>query len=189
MTFFAPLMDSMVREIRSSLHWHRTCMATSSGTSFSSIRRRVKSNSIWEADGKPTSISLKPIRTSISKNSTTLTRCGKAALDLLEADPHQHLEELDLLLDAHRLREVLVAVPQVDAAPDRGAGERPLRPFSAGQGDGGKGGVLGDRCGLHGMERLNLSGLLGDTRQFGRYGTAAKKEIRPTHDPSLRGVL
>ena len=69
MTFFAPLMDSRERVIRSSRHWHRTWMATSPGTRPSSIRRRVKSNSICEAEGNPTSISLKPIRTSISKNS------------------------------------------------------------------------------------------------------------------------
>src|SRR5215469_1460937 len=36
---------------------------------FSSISLRTKSKSVCEADGKPTSISLKPISTSISKNS------------------------------------------------------------------------------------------------------------------------
>ena len=41
-------------------------MVTSSGTRFSSINSRTKSKSGCEADGKPTSISLKPIRTSTS---------------------------------------------------------------------------------------------------------------------------
>ena len=35
---------------------------------FSSIRLRRKSNSVCDAEGKPTSISLKPIRTSMSKS-------------------------------------------------------------------------------------------------------------------------
>ena len=41
----------------------------------------MKSNSIWEAEGNPTSISLKPILTSISKNSifsSTLIGCARA---------------------------------------------------------------------------------------------------------------
>ena len=74
----------------------------------------------------------------------------EADLDLLEADPHQHLEELDLLLDAHRLGEGLVAVAKVDAAPDRGAGEGPVGPLAVGQGDGREGDVLGDGIWLHG---------------------------------------
>src|SRR5450432_842421 len=36
----------------------------------SSMRRRLNSNSVFEADGKPTSISLKPQRTSASKSSS-----------------------------------------------------------------------------------------------------------------------
>ena len=39
-------------------------MVTSSGIRFSSISRRTKLNSVCEADGKPTSISLKPMFTS-----------------------------------------------------------------------------------------------------------------------------
>ncbi|SHV03015.1 Uncharacterised protein [Mycobacteroides abscessus subsp. abscessus] len=37
-------------------------MVTSSGIAFSVISSRMKSKSVWLADGKPTSISLKPIR-------------------------------------------------------------------------------------------------------------------------------
>src|SRR5690554_7015793 len=42
-------------------------MVTSSGMRSPSIRERTKSKSVWEAEGKPTSISLKPIFTSRSK--------------------------------------------------------------------------------------------------------------------------
>src|SRR3954454_16240827 len=41
-------------------------MVTSSGTRSSSTRARTKSKSGWEADGKPTSISLNPICTSVA---------------------------------------------------------------------------------------------------------------------------
>ena len=38
--------------------------------------------------------------------------CGREAyLDLLEAYVHQHLEEFQLLLKAHRLNKCLVAIP------------------------------------------------------------------------------
>ncbi len=70
MTFFAPRSDCTVRSIRSSRAWTRTWIATSSGMRPSSIRRRLKSNSVWEAEGKPTSISLKPTFTSVSKSSS-----------------------------------------------------------------------------------------------------------------------
>ena len=45
-------------------------MVTSSGMRPSSIKRRLKANSVLEADGKPTSISLKPHFTSASKSSS-----------------------------------------------------------------------------------------------------------------------
>jgi len=45
---------------------------------------------------------------------------GKADFDLLEPDPHQHVEELELLFHAHGNREGLIAVAKIDAAPDRG---------------------------------------------------------------------
>ena len=61
-----PAATSKVRSIR----WSRACVSTwivtSSGMRSSSISLRTKSNSICEAEGKPTSISLKPIATSIS---------------------------------------------------------------------------------------------------------------------------
>lgn len=46
-------------------------------------------------------------------------RCGrKSNLDLLEADLHEQAEERKFLVEAHRRDERLVAVAQIDAAPD-----------------------------------------------------------------------
>ena len=49
-----------------------------------------------------------------------LTGGGEAHLDFLEADLHQHLEELQLFCKAHGHDQCLVAVAQVHAAPCRG---------------------------------------------------------------------
>ena len=51
-----------------------TCIVTSSGIISLSIRALVKLNSVSEAAGKPTSISLKPISTSILKKSSFSSR-------------------------------------------------------------------------------------------------------------------
>ncbi len=46
--------------------------------------------------------------------------CGwKADFDFLEADSDEHLEELQLLLKAHRNDQSLIAVSQIDTAPGR----------------------------------------------------------------------
>jgi len=113
---------------------------------------------------------------------------GEPDLDLLEANPHEQLKELDLLLDAHRLGEGLVAVAKVDAAPDRGAAERPAGPLAAGEVDGREGRVLGDGIGLHGDGRSEIVGFgTGVQRRLGPRA-AAKGGTRTTHDPPLRGV-
>ncbi|CFU79902.1 Uncharacterised protein [Bordetella pertussis] len=70
MACLAPAAASTVRLMRSSRDWVRTMMVTSSGMRFSSISLRTKSKSVCDADGKPTSISLKPIFTSCSKKRT-----------------------------------------------------------------------------------------------------------------------
>ena len=54
--------------------WVRTWMVTSSGMRPRSMSARTNSNSVSEAAGNPTSISLKPARTSVSKNSTFSSR-------------------------------------------------------------------------------------------------------------------
>src|SRR5450759_3828184 len=61
----APMIDSTVRAIRSVRAWVSTEIVTSSG-SPPSTTELTKSKSIWLAEGKPISISLKPIFTSRS---------------------------------------------------------------------------------------------------------------------------
>jgi hypothetical protein len=55
---------------------------------------------------------------------------GKSDLDLLESDPDQKVKKLQLFLDAHRLGEGLISVPEVDAAPDRGSLDCSVGPLS-----------------------------------------------------------
>ena len=70
----APLTASKVRRMMWSRHWVSTWTVTSSGIMFCSISTRRNSYSVSLAAGKPTSISLKPIRTSIWKNSIFSSR-------------------------------------------------------------------------------------------------------------------
>ena len=56
----APRRDSMVRRMSSSRACVMTMSVTSSGTSFCSMRSRTVWKSVSEADGNPTSISLRP---------------------------------------------------------------------------------------------------------------------------------
>ena len=65
-----------------------------------------------------------------------LRRRRKTDFDLLEPDRDQHLEELELLLDAHRLDQRLVAVAKVGAHPDGRALDGARRPFAAIEADG-----------------------------------------------------
>lgn len=59
MALFAPLRDSTVRLMKSSLHGERTWSHTSSGTVPGvSMSFLVKSKSVCEAEGKEISISL-----------------------------------------------------------------------------------------------------------------------------------
>jgi len=48
----------------------KTWMVTSSGMRFSSMSRRLKANSVLDAEGKPTSISLKPQFTRVWNSSS-----------------------------------------------------------------------------------------------------------------------
>ena len=70
MAFFAPTRDSKVRSIKSSRACTSTWSQTSSGARCSSMSRRLNVNSVFEAEGNPTSISLKPHLTSIWKSSS-----------------------------------------------------------------------------------------------------------------------
>src|SRR5262245_54198232 len=59
----------------------------------------------------------------------------KANFDFLEPALHESLEHLEFLADVHRHRERLVAVTQVNAAPDRGFSEGAAGPLPIGQAD------------------------------------------------------
>src|SRR4029077_5035349 len=72
-----------------------------------------------------------------------------ANLDLLEAHLDQGLEETPLSMDVHRVDERLVAVAQVDAAPDRSLGDRGVRPAPVGQRNRREGPVLLSWHSLH----------------------------------------
>jgi hypothetical protein len=74
---------------------------------------------------------------------------GKADLDLLEADADQHEEVFELFLHAHGLGEGLVAVAEIDAAPDRSGGEATVWPLAVGEVDSWKRPVFGDGRLLH----------------------------------------
>ena len=74
------------------------------GSSSARCSSRTKSKSVCDADGKPTSISLKPMST-------------------------EQLEHARLAVVAHRLDQRLVAVAQVDRAPDRRLGDDLGRPL------------------------------------------------------------
>jgi hypothetical protein len=70
-------------------------------------------------------------------------------LDFLEADFNEQLEIFEFLLDAHRLGERLIAVAEIDAAPNRSASERSIRPLSIGQMDRREWAEFGNGSGLH----------------------------------------
>ena len=74
----------------------------------------------------------------------------EAHLDLLEADVDQQREHAELLLQVHRIDERLVAVAEVDAAPDRCAVDGPVRPGAVRQIDLGERPVFVDGASLHG---------------------------------------
>src|SRR5690606_34960481 len=60
---------------------------------------------------------------------------GETDLDLLEAHADQQVEELALARGRHRVDQCLVAVPQVDRAPQRGSFDALVRPGAIGQRD------------------------------------------------------
>ena len=62
-------------------------------------------------------------------------RGGKADFNLLEPAFYQRLKKFEFLAHVHGHRERLVAVAQVHTAPDRRAGEHPVRPLPVRQSD------------------------------------------------------
>ena len=102
---------STVRRISSSRACVSTMSVTSSGTSFCSMRSRTVWKSVSDADGNPTSISLRPTRA-------------------------QRLEQPLLGLAAHGLEQRLVAVAQIRAAPHRHRSQLARGPLPVRQVDG-----------------------------------------------------
>ena len=74
---------------------------------------------------------------------------GESDFDLLEADRHELAEHLQLAGGVHGFEEGLVAVAEIGAHPDRRMGDLAAGPLAVGEGDRGKGGVLGVRVLQH----------------------------------------
>ena len=75
---------------------------------------------------------------------------GKAHLDLLEADLDQLIPEARLLAGGHGLDQGLVAIAQVNAAPDRRLGDGSVGPLPVSYGDRREGPVFVDGHAFHG---------------------------------------
>ena len=106
---------------------------------------------------------------------------GEPHLDLLDADVHQGVKQLQLLPDVHGVNEGLVAVPQIHRAPDGGRFQLPVGPGAAGHLEGDEGDVL-LVCGLHnnsscllgpGYEKTPLTKFLVRGVKFTRYHPAS----------------
>ena len=86
---------------------------------------------------------------------------GKGDLDLLEPHADKESEHAVLAVDAHRLDERLIAVAQVDRAPDRRLVDDPRRPLAVGQDDWRIGAVFLDGHLCHGLTLRKRCGGLG----------------------------
>ena len=83
---------------------------------------------------------------------------GETHLNLLEPHLAQGAKHAHLALGVHRLKQRLVAVPQVGAHPDRCGSDGPAGPLPIGQVDGWEGAVFGGRMGQHGENLLLAAG-------------------------------
>jgi hypothetical protein len=83
---------------------------------------------------------------------------GKSHLDFLEADFHQHVEHAALAGAIHRFDQRLVAVTQVDTAPEGRRGNEAAGPGPIRHIDGGKGTILGRRITQHDVLSLPQCG-------------------------------
>ena len=112
MTFLAPLMASKVFLIRCSRAW----------TSLPGLDQHLDGHVVGDVaplDELPADLILR------------LAGGGEADLDLLDADVHQSVEVLQLLLEIHGVHQGLVAVPQVHGAPGGGLGDHLVGPGAA----------------------------------------------------------
>ena len=151
MTRRAPRIASKVRWISSSRAWVSTWMVTSSGIRSSSISSRMKAK----------------IR---------LGGARESHLDLLEAELDELLEQAPLALGTHGLDQGLVAIAQVDAAPDRWPLDHAVRPAPIGQVDRREGLVLGGGHARHGSLQV-------------RRGVRLEREASQREDPESRNPL
>src|SRR5687767_14604302 len=116
MAFLAPTEASTVRRMSSSRQGDRVCSQTSSGTTPGvSIRRRVKSKSVCDAEGKETSISLYPRSTSILKYFHFVSLfCGAGNSSQLQAiqvcHGHSHCTY-------HGINQTLVSIAKIGGQP------------------------------------------------------------------------
>jgi hypothetical protein len=117
MALLAPSIDSKVRRMRSSRHWVRTWIVTPSGNEvvFDQLTHEVE---------------------------VGLRRSGEADLDLSEADLDETVPHATLAHGVHRVDQRLVAVAEIDRAPDRGGLEPLVRPGAIGKLHGRVGPVL-----------------------------------------------
>src|SRR5688572_11711425 len=58
---------------------------------------------------------------------------GETDFDFLETDADQHLEILEFFFHAHGLGEGLVAIAEIDTAPNGSLGQSAVRPLTVGQ--------------------------------------------------------
>lgn len=105
MAFFAPSIASNVLFNICGRIWLKTWIVTSSGMRFSSINVRMNENSVSDAAGKPTSISLNP----------SFTRYEK---------------KYSFSSGRHRRDERLISVAKVHTAPDGSVRDLFFRPVS-----------------------------------------------------------
>lgn len=118
----------------------------------------------------------------------------EADLDLLEAHADQQVEESALALGAHGLDQRLVAVAQIDRAPDRRGVDHRRRPAPVGQIDGGKRTVLVARSDSHGSKTphrppaiLPLEGRAGRQKSRHRVGWGAAAQTAAGRPPRADG--
>ena len=94
----------------------------------------------------------------------------KTDFDLFEAAADEGIEHFEFLADVHRFGEGLVAVPEIDAAPEGGMREDPRRPEAVRQVHRGEGAVLAAGVRDHGVGEAisragSCKGLLGKNRK------------------------
>ena len=94
---------------------------------------------------------------------------GKGDLDLLEAHADEHVEHAVLAIDPHRLDQRLVAVAQIDGAPDWRPVDEARRPLAVRQDDWREGAVLMDRHVGHERPLRRLRGRLAPLRKPGAH--------------------